>query len=56
MRHELGYILGQMGNPGACRTLATILMDESEDVLVRHEVLLTVELPPLVSFLTIAIP
>jgi hypothetical protein len=38
MRHELGYILGQMQNPGACDTLLAILAEESEDLLVRHEV------------------
>lgn len=38
MRHELGYILGQMQNPGACETLIKILSDDSEDQLVRHEV------------------
>ena len=37
MRHELGYILGQMQNPAASVTLHNILEDESEDVLVRHE-------------------
>lgn len=39
MRHELGYILGQLRNAGACETLTHILSDESEDLLVRHEVM-----------------
>lgn len=38
LRHELGYILGQLQNPVACSTLIDILSDETEDVLVRHEV------------------
>lgn len=37
MRHELAYILGQMQNNIACPTLASILDDETEDNLVRHE-------------------
>jgi deoxyhypusine monooxygenase len=39
MRHELAYILGQMQNRKACEVLSKILRDESDDVLVRHEVL-----------------
>lgn len=38
MRHELAYILGQMQNRKACDVLSKILRDESDDVLVRHEV------------------
>lgn len=37
MRHELAYILGQMGSITACNALADILQDEGDDVLVRHE-------------------
>ena len=37
MRHELAYILGQIGNPYACPHLITILEDENDDILVRHE-------------------
>lgn len=37
MRHELAYILGQMGSITACSALANILQDEGDDVLVRHE-------------------
>ena len=42
LRHELGYILGQLQNPIACGTLIDILSDETEDVLVRHEVWYTI--------------
>lgn len=37
MRHELAYILGQMQYKEACGVLASILEDETEDLLVRHE-------------------
>jgi deoxyhypusine monooxygenase len=37
MRHELAYILGQMGNVDACPALTAVLEDEGDDVLVRHE-------------------
>lgn len=37
MRHELGYILGQMQHPHVCPILIRILEDETEDILVRHE-------------------
>lgn len=37
MRHELAYILGQMRNRDACPFLTSILEDESDDILVRHE-------------------
>ena len=37
MRHELAYILGQMQHKELCSTLSTILEDETDDVLVRHE-------------------
>lgn len=38
MRHELAYILGQMRHAVACPLLEQLLDDETEDVLVRHEV------------------
>jgi deoxyhypusine monooxygenase len=37
MRHELGYILGQIQNPVVCPLLESILNDETDDILVRHE-------------------
>lgn len=37
MRHELGYILGQIGNPSVLPILTKILSEETEDLLVRHE-------------------
>jgi deoxyhypusine monooxygenase len=37
MRHELAYILGQIGSTKSCDTLSKILIDETEDLLVRHE-------------------
>eukprot|EP00607_Mallomonas_marina_P007718 CAMPEP_0182416866 /NCGR_PEP_ID=MMETSP1167-20130531/1246_1 /TAXON_ID=2988 /ORGANISM="Mallomonas Sp, Strain CCMP3275" /LENGTH=265 /DNA_ID=CAMNT_0024589995 /DNA_START=244 /DNA_END=1038 /DNA_ORIENTATION=- len=37
MRHELAYILGQMGHVEFCETLCNILKDENDDVMVRHE-------------------
>lgn len=41
MRHELAYILGQMQIPSVSPVLCAVVDDETEDVLVRHEVLLT---------------
>ena len=38
MRHELAYILGQMQHLSVAGVLLSILPDESEDILVRHEV------------------
>jgi deoxyhypusine monooxygenase len=37
MRHELAYILGQMQHAELCPDLISILEDESDDILVRHE-------------------
>lgn len=37
LRHELGYILGQMQNQSACGVLEEILGDVTDDVMVRHE-------------------
>eukprot|EP00604_Paraphysomonas_vestita_P004214 CAMPEP_0174822442 /NCGR_PEP_ID=MMETSP1107-20130205/15768_1 /TAXON_ID=36770 /ORGANISM="Paraphysomonas vestita, Strain GFlagA" /LENGTH=248 /DNA_ID=CAMNT_0016041315 /DNA_START=39 /DNA_END=781 /DNA_ORIENTATION=+ len=37
MRHELAYILGQMQIHSISNTLISLLSDETEDVLVRHE-------------------
>jgi deoxyhypusine monooxygenase len=38
LRHELGYVLGQMQDEGACDVLERVLSDTSDDVMVRHEV------------------
>lgn len=40
MRHELAYILGQMQIQTVSSTLIELLTNESEDVLVRHEVII----------------
>lgn len=37
VRHEVAYVLGQMGASAALPTLFTVLEDEREDVMVRHE-------------------
>lgn len=37
MRHELAYILGQMQHSCVCDLLESILKDETDDVIVRHE-------------------
>ena len=37
MRHELAYILGQMQHKELCPVLSSILQDEEDDILVRHE-------------------
>eukprot|EP01041_Mallomonas_annulata_P005380 gene5380-10755_t len=37
MRHELGYILGQMGHSEFCGVLSSVLSDEADDLMVRHE-------------------
>ncbi|KAI9228159.1 MAG: CRE-TAG-242 protein [Piptocephalis tieghemiana] len=37
LKHELAYVLGQMLNPTACPTLASVLANEKEDPMVRHE-------------------
>jgi HEAT repeat protein len=38
LKHELAYCLGQMKNKTALETLETILTNEQEDPMVRHEV------------------
>jgi hypothetical protein len=38
MRHELAYILGQMQCISQAGALASIVGDEAEDLLTRHEV------------------
>ncbi|KAA1469917.1 deoxyhypusine hydroxylase [Dentipellis sp. KUC8613] len=37
LKHELAYCLGQIKNEAALPTLNTVLADESEDPMVRHE-------------------
>lgn len=37
MRHELAYILGQMQHQIVCPQLEAILLDENDDLIVRHE-------------------
>jgi len=37
LRHEIVYVLGQLGNSKAVGRMMEILKDESEDELVRHE-------------------
>ncbi|CAE7055964.1 unnamed protein product [Rhizoctonia solani] len=37
LKHELAYVLGQMGDPYAITTLSSVLSNESEDPMVRHE-------------------
>ena len=38
LKHELAYCLGQIKNPVALPTLESVLADETEDPMVRHEV------------------
>lgn len=38
LKHELAYCLGQIKNETALPTLETVLSDEREDPMVRHEV------------------
>lgn len=38
MRHELAYVLGQIGSERAIPTLTAMLEAEEDDVMVRHEV------------------
>ena len=38
LKHELAYCLGQMKNTAALETLETVLTNEQEDPMVRHEV------------------
>lgn len=37
MKHELAYVLGQMGNMGAVPVLENVLGDMKQDAMVRHE-------------------
>jgi deoxyhypusine monooxygenase len=37
IRHEIGYVLGQMQQQLACKTLEDVLSDAEDDVMVRHE-------------------
>ena len=37
MRHENAYILGQMQHSSVCPLLESILRDETDDIIVRHE-------------------
>lgn len=37
LRHELCYVLGQIGEPAAVAFLRQVLHDEAEDEIVRHE-------------------
>jgi deoxyhypusine monooxygenase len=37
IRHEIGYVLGQMQEVSACKTLEEVLSDASDNVMVRHE-------------------
>ena len=38
LKHELAYCLGQMKNMNALPVLESVLADEKEDPMVRHEV------------------
>jgi len=37
LRHEAAYVLGQLGDVSAIGTLRQLLLDETEDEIVRHE-------------------
>ncbi len=37
IRHEMGYVLGQMQQVRACGSLEAVLADTGDDVMVRHE-------------------
>jgi|TARA_B100000795_G_C22746326_1_gene417399 deoxyhypusine monooxygenase len=37
IRHEIGYVLGQMQQIRACQTLEDVLKDDQDNVMVRHE-------------------
>jgi deoxyhypusine monooxygenase len=41
LKHELAYVLGQMGNLRAVPVLEQVLGDMHQDAMVRHEVRLT---------------
>lgn len=40
LKHELAYVLGQMGNPKAIGILENVLQDQNQDAMVRHEVVI----------------
>ncbi len=37
LRHEIAYVMGQMGDPHAISVLSDVLSKEDEHVMVRHE-------------------
>lgn len=37
LKHELAYVLGQMGEPTAIPVLESVLVDTTQDAMVRHE-------------------
>lgn len=37
LKHELAYVLGQMGEPSAIPVLESVLVDTTQDAMVRHE-------------------
>lgn len=37
LKHELAYCLGQMQDEGAINTLISVLKDETQQAMVRHE-------------------
>jgi deoxyhypusine monooxygenase len=37
IRHEIGYVLGQMQTGRACVALEEVLLDKRDDIMVRHE-------------------
>ena len=37
LRHEIGYVLGQMQSERSCEALEAVLVDVADDVMVRHE-------------------
>lgn len=45
LKHELAYCLGQMKNAAALSTLESVLKNEEEDPMVRHEVSFILEVP-----------
>lgn len=38
LRHELAYVLGQIGDAAVVPNLVQVLRDTADDVMVRHEV------------------
>lgn len=37
LRHEVAYVIGQLGDSAACGLLSSVLEDVNEDCMVRHE-------------------